>query len=274
MLLSKQLIRRAALVALTTAGLVSGAAIAGGHKADKKMDVSAEQNIVQIAASTGQFDTLIAAAKAAGLTEALSGKGPLTVFAPTDEAFARLSAGTVEGLLRPENKEQLVEILTYHVVPEKLKASDVVARDSLQTLNGKQPRISVSGSEVKIDDANVIKVDINASNGVIHVIDSVLLPPQNQTSQTQTQAMIELAISKGAPLFNHGQAKACADLYQVTAASLLAMDESLSDQQRGMLERAISRAGQTHNDRRRAWVMRGVLDDVYDADRAMSVVSR
>ncbi len=267
--------RRIAIAALTFT-LASGGAIAHGHKAKKKMMNTAQPNIVEVAASTGQFETLIAAAKAAGLAGALSGPGPLTVFAPTDEAFEKLPEGTVETLLQPENKEQLVAILTYHVAPAKLKAADVVGRDSIATLNGKQPRITVNGSQVKIDGANIVKVDVAASNGIIHVIDAVLLPPESnpQSSAMDTQAVIELAISKGAPLYNQGQAGACADLYEVTAASLLTMDTGLNRQQRQMLETAMGDASHSHSDRRRAWIMRDALDAVYDAERDMSVAAK
>ena len=113
--------------------------------------------------------------KAAGLAETLSGKGPFTVFAPTDEAFAKLPAGTVESLLKPENKEKLASILTYHVVAGKVMAADVKTM-SAKTVNGKEAAIKVDGGKVTIGAANVVKTDVAASNGVIHVIDTVLLP--------------------------------------------------------------------------------------------------
>jgi uncharacterized surface protein with fasciclin (FAS1) repeats len=133
------------------------------------------KNIVEVAAGAGQFKTLVAAVKAAGLAETLSGKGPFTVFAPTDEAFAKLPAGTVESLLKPENKEKLASILTYHVVAGKVMAADVKTM-SAKTVNGKEAAIKVDGGKVTIGAANVVKTDVAASNGVIHVIDTVLLP--------------------------------------------------------------------------------------------------
>ena len=133
------------------------------------------KNIVEVAAGAGQFKTLVAAVKAAGLVETLSGKGPFTVFAPTDEAFAKLPAGTVESLLKPENKEKLAGILTYHVVAGKVMAADVKTM-SAKTVNGKEAAIKVDGGKVTIGAANVVKTDVAASNGVIHVIDTVLLP--------------------------------------------------------------------------------------------------
>ena len=139
---------------------------------------AAEKDIVGTAVEAGQFKTLAAALDAAGLVSALQAPGPFTVFAPTDDAFAKLPAGTVENLLKPENKQQLVEILTYHVVPGKVMAADVAGVDEAKTLNGKMIEVEVEGSAVKINDANVTAVDIPASNGVIHVIDQVILPPQ------------------------------------------------------------------------------------------------
>ncbi|MDG2406536.1 MAG: fasciclin domain-containing protein [Paracoccaceae bacterium] len=135
-----------------------------------------DKNIVGVAEHVGGFSTLIAAIKAAGLEETLEGNGPFTVFAPTDEAFANLPAGTVENLLKPENKDQLVAILTYHVVPGKVLAADVVGNKlSPATVQGST--LSVDGTDgVKVNDANVVKADVLAKNGVIHVVDSVLLP--------------------------------------------------------------------------------------------------
>lgn len=140
---------------------------------------AAEKDIVDTAIEAGQFQTLAAALEAAGLVEALKGAGPFTVFAPTDEAFAKLPAGTVESLLEPENKEQLTAILTYHVVPGKVMAADVAEIDEAQTVNGKMVDIEVDGSSVKVNDATVIAADIAASNGVIHVVDTVILPPES-----------------------------------------------------------------------------------------------
>lgn len=129
--------------------------------------------IVDVAVSAGKFNTLVQAVQAAGLVEALSGEGPFTVFAPTDEAFAQIPADTLQAVLN--NKEQLTTILTYHVVPGKLMAADVVRSSQLQTLQGQSITVSTEGG-VKVDDANVIQTDIEADNGVIHVIDRVIMP--------------------------------------------------------------------------------------------------
>ncbi|WP_299831069.1 fasciclin domain-containing protein [uncultured Roseobacter sp.] len=133
-------------------------------------------DIVEVAQSAGSFDTLVAAVSAADLVDTLKSDGPFTVFAPTDEAFAALPAGTVETLLKPENKDQLTAILTYHVLPGKVMAADVAGkRLSPTTVNGKALKVD-GRNGVKVNDANVVGADIAASNGVIHVIDKVLLP--------------------------------------------------------------------------------------------------
>lgn len=140
---------------------------------------AADKDIVDTAVSAGQFNTLAAALGAADLVETLKGPGPFTVFAPTDAAFAKLPAGTVENLLKPENKDQLIAILTYHVVPGKVMAADVVKVDQAKTVNGKMIQVKTGSGGVMVDDAKVTATDIAASNGVIHVIDSVILPPKS-----------------------------------------------------------------------------------------------
>ncbi len=156
-----------AIVALT---LLFATEVIAGNYAKK------EKDIVDTAVAAGDFTTLAAALQAAGLVDTLKGDGPYTVFAPTDEAFAKLPAGTVETLLMPENKDQLIEILTYHVVAGKVEASDVVLLTSAATANGTDVRISVVESTVYVNDSRVIATDIEASNGVIHVVDTVILP--------------------------------------------------------------------------------------------------
>jgi len=141
--------------------------------------VAAEQpapNIVTVAASAGQFNTLVAAIQAAGLVETLQSPGPFTVLAPTDDAFAKLPAGTLDSLLLPENKDKLASILKYHVIAGEFLAADVVKLDSADTVEGQAVTISATDAGVRINDANVIKTDVMASNGVIHVIDTVLIP--------------------------------------------------------------------------------------------------
>lgn len=142
------------------------AATATGKKAD----------IVQTAVEAGSFNTLVTAVKAAGLAETLQGPGPFTVFAPTDEAFARLPAGTVENLLKPENRSKLIAILTYHVVPGKVMSSDIAGKKAMaKSVEGGGIDIDAT-SGVRVENAKVVKADIEASNGVIHVIDTVIMP--------------------------------------------------------------------------------------------------
>ena len=162
------------LIATAFIGVVaaSSIAVAGHHEMKEKRAA----DIVDVAVSAGQFATLAAALDAAGLVETLKGEDPFTVFAPTDAAFAKLPAGTVESLLMPENKDKLVAILTYHVVPGNVTATDVVKLSSAKTVNGAAVAIAVVDGSVRIDSATVIETDIGASNGTIHVIDSVILP--------------------------------------------------------------------------------------------------
>jgi uncharacterized surface protein with fasciclin (FAS1) repeats len=136
----------------------------------------AKKDIVDTAVGAGQFKTLVAAVKAAGLVDTLKGKGPFTVFAPTDTAFKKLPAGTVEGLLKPENKTKLAAILTYHVVPGMVMSKDIAGK-KLQAATVHGQKISIDATKgVTVDGANVVKADIETSNGVIHVIDAVILP--------------------------------------------------------------------------------------------------
>ena len=134
------------------------------------------KDIVDTAVAAGQFTTLAKALGAAGLVDTLKGKGPFTVFAPTDEAFAKLPAGTIDELLKPENKEKLKAILLYHVVSGNVTAAKVTKMSSAKTVNGQELSISASNGKVMVNNATVVKADVMASNGVIHVIDTVLMP--------------------------------------------------------------------------------------------------
>jgi uncharacterized surface protein with fasciclin (FAS1) repeats len=139
-----------------------------------------DKTIVEVAVASEDFETLVAAVKAADLVDTLSGKGPFTVFAPTDDAFGKLPKSTLEDLLKPENKKKLAGILTYHVVAGKVMAADVVKLKNAKTVQGKNVRIRVKDGKVKINRANVVKTDIACKNGVIHVIDAVILPPERK----------------------------------------------------------------------------------------------
>ena len=158
----------AAIITATMALAFSGPAMAGCGTCDK--------TIVENAAANKDFSTLVAAVKAAGLAETLSGKGPFTVFAPTNAAFAKLPEGTVASLLKPENKEKLASILKYHVVAGNVMAADVVKLEKAKTVEGSEVVIKVTGKTVTINGAKVVKTDIKCKNGVIHVIDTVLMP--------------------------------------------------------------------------------------------------
>ena len=159
---TKILVLTISLLFLSTAALM-----AGSH---------AKKDIVDTAVGAGSFNTLVAAVKAADLVDTLKGEGPFTVFAPTDDAFAKLPEGTLDDLLKPENKDKLKSILTYHVVSGKVMAKDVATMKMAETVNGQSFMVNMEGDNVMVDTAKVVKTDIECSNGVIHVIDSVILP--------------------------------------------------------------------------------------------------
>lgn len=158
---------RKTLFALAATTILAAPAFAAGHSG---------KNIVETAIEAGSFTTLVAAVAAADLVETLSGEGPFTVFAPTDEAFAALPAGTVESLLLPENRDQLIAILTYHVVPGAVMSTDLTDGMTAVTVQGAEIAIDLDNG-VMVNDANVVSADIAATNGVIHVIDKVIMPP-------------------------------------------------------------------------------------------------
>ena len=149
--------------------LLGASTVMAAHHEDKA-------DIVDTAVAAGSFTTLVTAVQAADLVDTLKGEGPFTMFAPTDEAFAKLPENAVEDLLKPENKEQLVSVLTYHVVPGKIMAADAMKADSATTVQGADLAISTADGKVMINDATVVQADVKASNGVIHVIDTVLMP--------------------------------------------------------------------------------------------------
>jgi uncharacterized surface protein with fasciclin (FAS1) repeats len=167
----------AALAIVASSPLAFSAPADGsGPAKETAAPAKARADIVDTAVGAGQFKTLATALKAAGLVDTLKGPGPFTVFAPTDAAFAKLPAGTVESLLKPENHDKLVAILTYHVVPGRVTAAQVARMDGARTVQGGEVSIQASGGAVTIDGARVISADVAATNGVIHVIDTVLMP--------------------------------------------------------------------------------------------------
>ena len=230
---------------------LSAPALAGHH---------GSKDIVDTAADAGTFKTLIAAAKAAGLAGALKGDGPLTVFAPTDDAFSALPAGTIETLLKPENKDQLATILKYHVVAGNLGSAALADGARLETLAGIDAVISRTEGGFNIENARIVTTDIGASNGVVHVIDRVILPPQ-QMSRADAAKAIERAIDRGVPMFNHGNAAGTAAIYQSVSEKLMRTG-GLNAEERARLDMGLVKAAESRDARASAWQLRYALDDV------------
>uniref|UniRef100_UPI0036F2A27F fasciclin domain-containing protein n=1 Tax=Novipirellula artificiosorum TaxID=2528016 RepID=UPI0036F2A27F len=218
----------------------------------------ADKTIPATAAEAGQFKTLLAAATAAGLAEVLGSEGPFTVFAPTDEAFAKLPEGTVGTLLKPENKQKLVDILKYHVLSGRVYSEDAVAAKSAKTLEGSAISIRVTDAGAMINDSKLIATDVDASNGVIHIIDSVLMPPSKTASARQ---VIEHAVAQGASLYNSGYHSECANLYHQTMNGLMSADIDQSLQHH--MTSVIQSASQQKCDSQRAWTLRRGIDQMY-----------
>ena len=219
-------------------------------------------NIVDVADAAGQFKTLLAAAAAADLAGALSGDGPITVFAPTDEAFLRLPKGTVQELLKPENKANLAAILKYHVIAGKVTLAKALAVGEAQTLQGAKLGAKFEDGRVLINSALLLKADIPASNGIIHVIDSVLLPPDSIPKPLGADGLIELAITRGVPLYNDGDEAGCAAVYEITCESLRANPQT-SKKSRVTLTEALTEMREEDSARRKAWILRNALDEIY-----------
>lgn len=227
---------------------------------------AANDDIVDTAVKAGSFKTLAAALNAADLVDALKGNGPFTVFAPTDEAFAKLPSGTLESLLKPENKDKLTAILKYHVVPGRVLAADALAAGSAKTLEGSPVRIRVEGDSPMVNGAKLVSTDIAASNGVIHVVDSVLLPSENSQSEVHPRQMIETAIRTGAPLYNQGHVSQCASVYMSTVQTLLSSEgHSMCSSTRHSLETALTSAQHSTCSDSQAWTLRHALDNAYNS---------
>lgn len=225
--------------------------------------VPALEPIPVVAEKAGKFNTLLAAVKAAGLAETLSGKGPFTVLAPTDEAFAALPEGTVESLLKPENKQQLIAVLKYHVIPGRVYSQQALEAGHAKTLQGAKVSFDKQGKNATVNGAKLVATDVDASNGVIHIIDAVILPPEKQSS-SQPQEMIEQAIAQGAPLFNAGHPSACAKLYMTTAQDLLSMEaHGMSPRATHALQTALEKSSHCSCANTQAWTMRRALDLAY-----------
>ena len=215
--------------------------------------------LVDVAKGAGAFKTLLAAATAADLVGVLSGEGPLTVLAPTDEAFSKLPSGKVETLLKPENRDQLVGILKNHVIAGRVTLARALEAREAASLQGSKIAFKFDDGRVRVGPATLIKADIAASNGVIHVIDQVLIPAATETGPLKPEGLIDLAIERAVPIFNHGDVAGCAAIYEVTAEALRTMS-SVPEASRKLLTKALKEARAETSARQRAWILRAALD--------------
>lgn len=217
------------------------------------------KTLVDVAKGAGAFKTLLAAVTAADLVGVLSGEGPLTVLAPTDEAFAKLPSGTVETLVKPENREQLVAILKNHVFAGRVTLAKALEAREGVSLQGSKIAFKFEDGRVRVGPATLITADIAASNGIIHVIDRVLIPATKETGPLKPGGLIDLAIERGVPIFNNGDVAGCAALYEVTAEALRSMN-SVPEAARKVLAKALKEARAEKSARQQAWILRGALD--------------
>jgi len=218
----------------------------------------ADKTIPETASAAGSFGTLLAAVGAAGLAETLGSEGPFTVFAPTDEAFGALPAGTIETLLKPENKQKLVEILTYHVIAGRVYSPDALAAKNAKTLQGTTIAIAPTESGASVNNAKLLITDLDASNGVIHVIDRVLLPTGKKVD---AKKMIFDAISTGGPMYNAGHHEACASLYRKTMEQVMAATSD--SEMRSHMKMVLTAVKRESCPMERAWTLRRAMDQMY-----------
>jgi transforming growth factor-beta-induced protein len=217
--------------------------------------------IQTVATNAKMFGTLLAAVKAAGLVEVLNSEGPFTVFAPTDEAFAKLPKGTVESLLKPENKDKLISILKYHVVAGRVYSEDAVAAKRAATLEGSNIEISVGKDGAKINSSKLIKTDIDASNGVIHVIDAVLMP---SFKVSDARRRLENAVAQGSHMFNAGHHGECANVYHAAMTELMTVGiEGATPCMMNQISTVVEHATNEHSMTQRAWILRRGIDTMY-----------
>lgn len=217
------------------------------------------ENIVKVASNAGNFNTLLKAAVEAGLANTLSEEGPFTVFAPTDSAFEKLPDEVIISLLKKENKDKLVNILKFHVVSGSYP-SDKLPLLPLKTLNGQDVNFKVDNGDIFINGAKVLKANIKASNGIIHVIDGVLTPPKSIT-EASAKGIIVRGIQMGVPQFNHGNHSACADIYEISLRSLLMLpDAKLSEANRKLVSKSLLRLSEMDSSTEKAWEARSTFD--------------
>ena len=251
------------------------------HVVDQVL-LPASKTIPEVASEAGQFGTLLASASAAGLAETLASEGPFTVFAPTDEAFTALPKGTVASLLKPENQSKLLEILKYHVVAGRVYSEDAIALNSAATLAGSAISFTRTDGGANINNARLVATDIDASNGVIHVIDRVLLPtdskaashaasssnvvamrPSTDSQRSIARSVITDAINRGVPVYNGGDHHGCANIYMEALQSVASMTNcGLSDHSRGQVQQTLTSCQRMHNVTDRAWALRRQMDRV------------
>ena len=230
------------------------------HTAPLYAQHTSRADIVDTAIAAGSFNTLATALTEADLVGALKGKGPFTVFAPTDEAFAKLPKETLTALLKPENRDQLQQILKYHVVKGRVYSDSFFRNRTIATLVDERLRPGFDNGGFVVNNASVVQSDIEASNGVIHVIDTVLLPADETLSSSAAGNLMRLAIKRGVPLFNRGQKAACAAVYEVAAVSVVASPD-VSDAAKAPLKRALASIKNEHDAGRQAWALREAIDD-------------
>jgi transforming growth factor-beta-induced protein len=231
-----------------------------------------KNDIASIAKRAGNFNTLLAAVDAAGLDDILKGSTPVTVFAPTDAAFKALPQGTVESLLKPENRCKLQNILSLHVVKGKVSAGDALNAGSAKAVSSGLLKFGIANGIFQVNGATIVKTDIKCDNGVIHVIDAVLLPAGKNTENNgcapkgntaiSAAKKIESAIEMGVPVFNHGSHGKCAEIY-MTCAQSLANDCGIDCSTRQMISQIVTKAGEVKCDTARAWMLREGLDKAY-----------
>lgn len=222
-------------------------------------------DLASVAEKAGSFKTLLAAVKAAGLMEVLTGDQALTVFAPTDEAFAKLPKGTVEALLKQENRDKLKSVLALHVVPGKVSAGDALNAGQSKALSGGSLEFGISDGLFQVNGSTIVKTDIKCDNGLIHVIDAVLLPSsasKDAGSGKTAAQMIEEAIERGVPVFNGGDHAGCATIYRKCMMGI-AQSDQVDDRIGKVIGELVKRADQIEDDSERAWILRGGLDHLY-----------
>lgn len=227
------------------------------------VSANAKLDIVDTAASAGEFSILVKAIQAAGLQDALKGDGPFTVLAPNDEAFRRLPKGTIANLLKPENKEQLVSILKYHVIAGKVEGANAVSLKQADTLAGLPLSLSFKNAALYVNDAKVIATDISTKNGVIHVIDSVLIPNivQPDSESVACENILKEAVDVGVDLFNDGDPKSCAAVYAIALKAVwMAEPSSLDASERKAIESALAKVKKSKDTKKNAWTLRYAIN--------------